>query len=450
MKGPKILLLALLIAVGLIAVVVLGLRGWLDRFIAQHWQDRLNSVTDDRAPLLLGQAAALGDAGIPVLVEALGSRRESVARAGKRALLEELDRWEMLSPADASPKLALLAKALADHVDDFGLTARADAAQLATRILLWPLDRQAVDRQQVIGWCETVLRTTALDRRLLAEKSLAGRPERAVSGENRPATDQARSGLGERPSVADREQPGIAIAKMAQLPGGGLPIHKFPTGSATGDSPAAPRMADVRAGQPRHFSGESNARPLNSLRKPERLPINPHDAPKLLSPLNNSSRSPDPGLMRSFTGSPTPGDRDDRLQDGGSHAAARTSTIELMQRLQAVDKQQVDHARDELERRGFSEFHFDLARRLFAPDPHVRIQLARSLPTLQNVNAEPWLLCLCEDENADVRLAALTLLATTGDPILLERVERIARADPDPRIQRRAEQIAARRGQPRR
>jgi hypothetical protein len=67
------------------------------------------------------------------------------------------------------------------------------------------------------------------------------------------------------------------------------------------------------------------------------------------------------------------------------------------------------------------------------------------LPELHSIDAMPWLLRLTQDENAEVRLAALTLLATTGDPTMLSRVQEIARQDRDPAVQRTIERVAGRR-----
>jgi hypothetical protein len=68
------------------------------------------------------------------------------------------------------------------------------------------------------------------------------------------------------------------------------------------------------------------------------------------------------------------------------------------------------------------------------------------LPLVKSVDAVRWLLCLARDENADVRLLAITLLATTGDPALLAEVERIAREDADSRVRRQAERLGERLG----
>ena len=49
------------------------------------------------------------------------------------------------------------------------------------------------------------------------------------------------------------------------------------------------------------------------------------------------------------------------------------------------------------------------------------------------------------DPQPEVRLAAISTLATTGDLALLERVEAMARRDHDPQIQALADQIAKQR-----
>ena len=134
------------------------------------------------------------------------------------------------------------------------------------------------------------------------------------------------------------------------------------------------------------------------------------------------------------------GEGDDR-----SIGWAGTETVEVMRRLQAEDDSLAAAAEVELKRRGFSPVHVELARQLFDPAPRVRRQLARVLPELGSVDAVPWLMWLCRDEDAEVRRVAITLMATTGDPTLLAELEQIARRDPDPGIQRQAERIARQR-----
>jgi HEAT repeat protein len=59
------------------------------------------------------------------------------------------------------------------------------------------------------------------------------------------------------------------------------------------------------------------------------------------------------------------------------------------------------------------------------------------------VDAVPWLLWLSRDADPDVRLTAITLLATTGDPAMVDQIEQAARQDRDPRIRRQAQRIGS-------
>jgi hypothetical protein len=121
-------------------------------------------------------------------------------------------------------------------------------------------------------------------------------------------------------------------------------------------------------------------------------------------------------------------------------------SFELMRQWQQADPAAAAQVGAELRRRGFTEVHLELTRGLFDPNPAVRKALARALPRLQSVDAAPWLLHLSHDEDAEVRLTAVTLIGTTGDPNLLEQVEAAARQDSDPRVRDQAENIARQRG----
>jgi HEAT repeat protein len=110
--------------------------------------------------------------------------------------------------------------------------------------------------------------------------------------------------------------------------------------------------------------------------------------------------------------------------------------------LHAQDPHDAAEAQAELKRRGFGEREIALARQLSDPDPQTRRRLVRQLPGLAGLDAAPWLVELSRDADAEVRWTALTLLATTNDPALLDRVAELVRGDPDPRIQRLAERLS--------
>ena len=434
MKGSKALLVTLAMTAGLLALVF-GLRGHYARLAAEHWQAELDAVPDEGAGILLGEVADLGEPGIPVLVEALGSERESVARAGKQALWAELDRWQRLSPSVASPKLAILAETLAERVEGFGPTARRDAADLATRILLWRLDSRAVEPQRIIASCETVFRATSVPGGILLADSPGGRRPSPVGPVDADAVRQqsARSD--------DVTELGRSLMSLSRLPGGGLPIEWFPQGAEPQDA-GTNLLGDTRSGHPRRLVTPPGARSLSTWQQPEGSSTviqQSGTAPASQAPSDRPPREPNPLRSLSLTAEDLAPSRNPPKE------LSETETVQLMRWLGRPQEPRASGARAELMRRGFTEVHLELARRLFDPDPEVRKRLARLLPAVQSVDAAPWLLWLSRDPDPEVRLVAIGLIATSGDAALWEQIEEAAREDPDPQIQRQAVLIAARR-----
>jgi len=135
----------------------------------------------------------------------------------------------------------------------------------------------------------------------------------------------------------------------------------------------------------------------------------------------------------------------------GSREGATDSTLksegamrQLARQLHDQDPQQVEAARGELQRCGLSDVEVELARQLTDADAAARRALARALPATAGVDGAAWLLELARDPDADVRLEAITILATTGDPALLEPLRRLVQADPDERIQSLSDRLDGR------
>jgi len=424
--------------VGISIGLLFGLRGPLGNVTANHWRQKLNNATDEQVEPLLRQATALGDSGIVVLVESLGSRRESVARAARGLLDTLLDDWQENRHRGDSPKLGVLARELSDRIDDFGPTARGEAADLATRILLWPPDAGEVDRTELIAACEKVLRTVSHDEEPL------GRPTSiALSAE-------AESELVERPDLtAEDGVTTVDIERLASLPGGGLPVGGFDLPNllprSAGQSPVFKGVKDdvdldADSSEPSVATDESTERPPRLLDVPEgeagkplkEAPPGPLSSPSQLEP-------PRPDSLRSTS---LEGDREKAEQPSGLESV---DPLNLIHQLRSTDPSLAEQAREELSLRGFATVHFELARRLTHPDPRIRVELARRLPVMRSVDPTTWLLWLSRDEDADVRFAAIGLLATTADPLTQAKIERIAAADSDPRIRRQGEQLAPKR-----
>jgi hypothetical protein len=414
---PLLLTLALAgVLVGLAAAV----RQPLSRLLARHLGSELQTAPDGQVDSRLRRIAQMGKPGIPVLIEALGSERTMVAQGAREVIWEEIARWESLPPEEALPRVALLADRLADQVAQFNPAACTDAACLAARILQWPLDSRIVAPQRTVAACERVLRLAGVDR-------TRGAPTASLVGGAgaQPASESGQEGaLGTRPA----NEPVLAnLAAESTTSSSGVSPQANPL-RVPGPKPVAIQSslsrteAQAGAGQtgagpddlgPEAGATDSAAQALTAANRPARLPPMAPPSP---------GRAARAGDIRSAGGL------------GG------VDVLDLMRRLHG-DPSEAEGARSALAARGFSPSEAEIARRVFDLDPAVRRQLARTLPSVPGIDAAPWLLLLARDQDAEVRLTAMTLLATTGDRALLEEVRRIAQGDADRRIRDQLERL---------
>ncbi len=379
----RLLILAILVA-GVMALM-LGLGRYWSPLTVAHWKGQLEAVPDQSAGSLLGRVGSSGDMGIAILVEALASPRERIARAARQSLLQQIDQWKTLSAAGSSPKFALLAHELADRQAELGPAGRHDAAELAIPILQGPLDPGTEEAVEVIACCEKVLQAAQADPPSAVADALARRAEQDVASAAAAALPDA------------GRWPAAAVQEPSLIPGllPGVDSPKPPSAAIA----ALPKKTDLSAADPAI----------------KRIPFP-----------DSGKHAADAAVHQASAVEKPPGEPADELKG--------VESLELLQRVCSPVEETAAAARTELSRRGFTEVHFDLARRMFNADPAVRKELARQLPELRSIDAAPWLIQLSRDSDPGVRLTAITLMATSGDPLLLEQVARIAGEDPDQRI----------------
>jgi len=466
MLSKRAILSLVATAVGLAALVIC-LRRPVLRATAEHLSRQIQQAPEQQIERLLRQAAAWGEAGMPVLADALGSRREAVARAAGRVIRAELDRWKRLPLAERTARLAALTRALAERVDRFGSTARSEAAELAAGILLWPLDSEVADSQQVVADCQRILQACGTSPPVVAGVSVsaAERTSRSAAASMQHSGQHAEHSAGLRPfdlpppdgtpqssrRISAAEEP---VTRMARLPGGGLPVEWFPQQipEATGD--LRTKGAEVEPGL---LPGVSDAEQL----APAGRDTSPQ--PDVEQPDSGTSATTSPGQSDGTGSVHLNGQIRLRSSAAGDSGAAVAELVPSAALSQTADPAEEDEllaivrrlgssrpdeaaaARRELERRGFGARELALAKCLSDPRPEVRRKLAETLPSMAGVDAGMWLRWLGRDENPDVRLAAVSVMATTRDPALLRQVEQMAAGDPDPRVRRAAERVAQQR-----
>jgi hypothetical protein len=284
--------------------------------------------------------------------------------------------------------------------------------------------------------CEQVIRTSRQPRPLWSARPLPSGSPPSDAGRD-PPLESAR-----RPTREADTQDGT-VKQLTYLSGGGLPI--VPSVESIAEDAPLPDSASKPSKEPAENAKNSDKAPAAQEAKPQAQPAQPEPA-RLELPAGQPLRKATPtthNVLRQDPLAPANGEGDT------SKKLLLADPLELMRRLRAEDAGAADMARQELQRRGFTEVHLELAKQMFDPDAEVRKQLARMLPQLRSVNSTPWLVWLCRDGDADVRLLAVTLLATSNDPTVLAQVERVARLDGDPRIQEQAQRMARYRGEDR-
>jgi hypothetical protein len=419
MNKSKLIAILAALVLGVVASLlpVNKIRDWIK---AQYWGLQLDVATDDQVELVIGKIVELDQAGIPILVKALGSDRERVSSIAKEELLRLLDNWQNLSARQHTARLEVLAVALAGRLDHFGPAARSDAVDLATRILLRPLKGRGGNSDKLLTDTEKVLRSGA-----------------GSGSESQAAASFPPAG----PNTAN--------------PLASLQLTPFQSEEASGESLAhdessasSPAAADIEdADNPENQPGLLDqaevaraAHSLNQLREPQGIADSNQSMPISNQSLENERQSTASDRVRSTTHLAA-----DASNSQASFSLAEADALQLIKQLQDDSEIKTADAEAELIRRGFSRAQLKLACRLFDPNPAKRKELVQQLPDMQNVNALPWLLWLCHDPDAEVRLAAITMLATSLDPTVLDQLQQIVQSDPDAAVRRLAERITLQR-----
>lgn len=387
---------ATLLGTALAGTVLLGRQPFF-RWLTDRAVQRIEAAPDE--PDLVSNLAAMGDRGLEALVGLLNAKNVKTANAAKRVLMEEIVRWRTLDRHAYTPKVTILAKALGERVGQFCPDAKRDAAEVATLILL---DFQAAVHGSVAADCETVLRASLHLRQMMGSIHADDSPADALNSEL-PGTGPTENLPVRRGESADES------TALKPVLGDGIPLTSPPVSNehgdlARGDSPAV----------------DSNVATAESA---SRNPVQPFQAVRIPA-------STDTNIHPSDETAPAP--------------FSAVDTVDLMRQLQTGT---AENAETELVKRGFGPVQLELARRLFDPAPEARKQLLRLLPGLRTVDPLPWLLQLCRDQDNEVRLMAVSLAASSGDPALVAEVERLARQDSETRLQSQTKRIAERREQ---
>ncbi|HUG68585.1 MAG TPA: HEAT repeat domain-containing protein [Pirellulaceae bacterium] len=383
-----------------------------DSYLLHRWEGELSTLSEDELAGRLEQIAALGHRSFPTLVAALHSERQIVAENALLVLQRELGKLELRSTDETSGLVARVATELADHSNAPGPYSGPGSMWLATRILLWPIDRKLVDGERLVADCELVIRS--------ARQSAGGIVLEQGDDEGDRVDHLASGANGRGPEAL---HPHVA--------GGGLPVQLTETPS--------PPPQDARVLDEKHFVAAVEPKSFAPVQAPSVI-----DARSIMSTSEDAAAQPTEQPPASAARQ-NPGVRRD-APSISRETPARTdlqsmSDFDVIQKLAGDDERLTREAADELYRRGFQTKHFRLAEGLIDPDAGVRLQFVKNLPQMSGIDSRPWLLWLSRDRDPSVRKAAIAALATSADPALRKHVSELEREETDEDVLQAVRQI---------
>jgi hypothetical protein len=433
--------------------------------------ERVLQAPDDRVEESIHQLAGFGLPAIDDLVAIAVSVRAVAAAAARDVVNERVTTWLIQSreflprePADSqstfiSLRLSRLAEALVRHIDSMDIAGRRWAQRLTLQVLLHA-DRIPPEQSvQVLANCQTVLaavpphRSRFRDSKLPAQAAprdpLQASLARPTMDWNLlatvPQTDprplgQLEKGRSSEPgrvlspnttrSASPKHQKSLSLSQFSPLEDATHWRNFHSRNQAPSSQEPGPAEALLVDNPARELAKPSKVT-SNPLRGPTQTTI-PMPSDTLES--DQSTASP-LATNRSSTSAkyvldvPTP-----------REMAARRELLQAMPlrdlivRLGRTHEFEAALIRTVARVRGLSDAELALAPWLASSQEAKRMELLQHLSQLPARKMRRWLRWLMEDADGEVRLRALTMMATTGDPQLEALARRRVMEDPDPRV----------------
>jgi len=397
-----------------------SLTTWHRGQMAKQLAEQVAASKDSAVKVPLRQLASLGDPALGPLVIAASSQRATVSTIARQIIDEKLAAWRLLAEAsapqtvdrDVSNSTARLATTLAVHIDKFGPAGKRWVERLALALIELADTLPAQQSGTLLADCSEIL----------ASVPPRGPRLRTVTSLVEPNATRSPSAL---PAPQPRLEP------LTQASEGSLEIlaRLRPTTSleyrgriAQGPPPETEAVV-TETKLPASGLNWSKRRDANVQKPPTNLPVTTLEAIQ-----GSPNRQPDSAKNR-VTDIPTP--QDMRIQ---TTTLRQLATVELLVRLHSARFYEAGVLHAVLKERGFTDAELALMQRLASPEVADRLRLVEDASTLPAAAARHLLQRLIDDKNADVRLRALTALATTNAPNLYELARELAVSDEDPRV----------------
>ena len=352
------------------------------------------------------QLQQLGTPATAPLMRLASFQRPEVAVAAQNAVADQLAAWEIEFSERGdrtlyAEQLVALSTALRTHAREFDAAGRHWGQKLARQIVLQCKHLTAEDAWEVLTQCEAVLSTP---------------PGRSMSPQPLLAVSEARPALAGPPSV-----PAIPQSRGP----GALPAPRVELNETLGLD-GTERFSELAVIMPSTSPTPSSAGTHDA--------ANPAPAVNPLRPETQEGAEwpiPPATLDASASAVDVPSPLDMR------HAKQRLRELpdqELITLSDTAPRYEAAAARQALRSRGYTEAMLGMTSEIRRLPASERRQVLDRVDMLPPSDARRLLRWFVADEDAEVRLHALTLLATSGDPQLSEIARRRVIEDADPRV----------------
>ena len=457
-KRRRLSLLALPVVVAVCFLLVITLASWRRSHVIAELADCISHGQTQEAVEAVHRLATIPNRPIAVLVAAAASDKHETAKAARVSLDRLLGRWQR----DVETKkrygaidtqLGDLAKCLAETQTEFSNSGRAWLESAVRKILQMANKFPPAKTPLVAVHCDAVL--TAI-----GAGHLPGKPDELSEIDD---FDGVIAGI---PVGKESAKPEVVPSPAVNRDAIQSPNEKSPSVEA-GLTPLAPpataepllhpdddtadnSSADLPINDLRIRSGGSEEDPApDRLSLAPRLPGHPVGAPPILRilpavPIHvlpndvGSSNRPIPDSLATA----------DRLGDASTESLTSIESRDLLRAWLAAENGGRQLINRELARRGFGKLSKHLVEQFFSDDPQERMRLVDKVLAQIGGGSEAWLVLLSGDSDADVRLFAVTFMATSNNAALVEKAWQAAIRDHDPRVADLAGRLRERREGP--
>jgi hypothetical protein len=439
------------VLVAIVLFLVAQLATWQRTEVVAELANRVAHHEADDATAALRQLAAMPRPPIDVLVSAAASPDQEIAKEAQLLVSGLLRRWgrqidDGRRVATITRQLSQLAQSLNKHQAAFS---SADHPWLAatTRRILRLSNRIPVDNSPLIAMhCDSVLQAVAAGEKVtgeLVDRNLSSQGPPIIAAATTPARNPEDDSS--RGAVEPKLAAHIDVRSAATNTN---PLRNSTDGTQNDHGQASMPIersefsANVVPANESSSAAKSDFGPVNAFHSPWRGEW-AHPVFRILPamPIHGQSLDKGQGTPREQSVPVTDQEFFHRAADALTDADSR----QLLAQWLVASGSDVFPLEEELTRRGFGRLSARLVRQLFSDDPAERLRLVDDVLTEPGVDARPWLILLADDAAADVRLLAVTIMATSDDPVLIEKAWQVAINDRDPRIAGLASRLRDRR-----